>query len=39
MLAETEERQKQFRLQMSAASAKVISKGMGLLGIDVPERM
>jgi arginyl-tRNA synthetase len=38
MLAE-EERQKQFRLQMSAASAKVISKGMGLLGIDVPERM
>ncbi|MEO7212454.1 arginine--tRNA ligase [Mucilaginibacter sp.] len=30
---------KQFRLQLSAASAKVISKGMGLLGIDVPERM
>lgn len=28
-----------FRLQLSAASAKVISKGMGLLGIDVPERM
>ena len=30
---------KQFRLQISAASAKVISKGMNLLGIDVPERM
>ncbi|TFF36699.1 arginine--tRNA ligase [Mucilaginibacter psychrotolerans] len=38
MLAE-EENQKQFRLQLSAASAKVISKGMNLLGIDVPERM
>jgi arginyl-tRNA synthetase len=34
-----EERQKQFRLQLSAASAKVISKSMGLLGIEVPERM
>ena len=34
-----EERQKQFRLQLSAASANVISRGMGLLGIDVPERM
>lgn len=30
---------KHFRLQLSAASAKVISKAMGLLGIDVPERM
>jgi arginyl-tRNA synthetase len=30
---------KQFRLQLSAASGKVIKKGMGLLGIDVPERM
>ncbi|MFD0794077.1 arginine--tRNA ligase [Mucilaginibacter litoreus] len=30
---------KQFRLQLSAATAKVISKGMKLLGIDVPERM
>jgi len=28
-----------FRLQLSAASAKVISKGMNLLGINVPERM
>ncbi|GAA4090112.1 arginine--tRNA ligase [Mucilaginibacter panaciglaebae] len=30
---------KQFRLQLSAASAKVISRAMGLLGILVPERM
>ena len=30
---------KQLRLQLSAVSAKVISKGMALLGIDVPERM
>ncbi|MDB5133180.1 MAG: argS [Mucilaginibacter sp.] len=30
---------KQFRLQLSAASGKVIKKGMGLLGIEVPERM
>jgi arginyl-tRNA synthetase len=29
----------QFRLQLSAASAKVIHKGMYLLGIEVPERM
>jgi arginyl-tRNA synthetase len=30
---------KQFRLELSASSAKVIRKGMALLGIDVPERM
>lgn len=30
---------KQFRLQLSTATAKIISKGMRLLGIDVPERM
>ncbi len=30
---------KKFRLQLSSASAKVISKGMNLLGIQVPERM
>jgi len=30
---------KQFRLTLSATSAKVISKSMRLLGIDVPERM
>jgi arginyl-tRNA synthetase len=34
-----EERLRQFRLQLSAASAKVISNAMALLGIDVPERM
>jgi arginyl-tRNA synthetase len=34
-----DDRLKQFRLQLSAASAKVISKAMALLGIDVPERM
>ena len=30
---------KQFRLQLSQASANVIKKSMGLLGIEVPERM
>ena len=30
---------KQFRLTLSATSAKVISKSMRLLGIEVPERM
>jgi len=30
---------KQFRLQLSTASGKVINKAMGLLGIEVPERM
>lgn len=30
---------KQFRLQLSIASAKVISRGMNMLGIEVPERM
>ncbi|MES2062048.1 MAG: arginine--tRNA ligase [Bacteroidota bacterium] len=39
ILQAEEERLKQFRLQLSAASAKIISKAMGLLGIDVPERM
>jgi arginyl-tRNA synthetase len=39
ILQAEEERLKQFRLQLSAASAKVINRAMGLLGIDVPERM
>jgi arginyl-tRNA synthetase len=39
ILQAEEERLKQFRLQLSAASAKVISKSMALLGIEVPERM
>lgn len=30
---------KQFRLQLAAASAKVIKKSMSMLGIEVPERM
>jgi len=30
---------KQFRLQLSSATAKVIKKAMNLLGIEVPERM
>ena len=36
--AETEPA-KQFRVQLSAASGKVINKAMKLLGIEVPERM
>lgn len=36
--AETEEL-KQFRMQLSAATANVIKRGMKLLGIEVPERM
>ncbi|HEY5326765.1 MAG TPA: DALR anticodon-binding domain-containing protein, partial [Mucilaginibacter sp.] len=34
-----DEAAKQFRLQLSAASGKVIKKAMALLGIEVPERM
>jgi len=36
--AETEQ-EKQFRMLLSEVVCRVISKGMGLLGIDVPERM
>ncbi|WP_184549719.1 arginine--tRNA ligase [Mucilaginibacter sp. FT3.2] len=39
ILQAEDESSKQFRLQLSASSAKVINKGMALLGIDVPERM
>jgi arginyl-tRNA synthetase len=39
ILQAEEEQIKLFRLQLSAASAKVIKKGMSLLGIEVPERM
>lgn len=39
ILQAEDELAKQFRLQLSAASAKVISKGMNMLGIAVPERM
>lgn len=39
ILQAEDEQLKQFRLQLSAASAKVIKKSMNLLGIEVPERM
>jgi arginyl-tRNA synthetase len=39
ILQAEDETLKVFRLQLSAASAKVISQGMNLLGIEVPERM
>ena len=39
ILQAEDEASKQFRLQLSAASGKVINKGMKLLGIEVPERM
>jgi len=35
----TYKKSKSFRFQLSSVSAKVIRKAMGLLGIDVPERM
>jgi len=39
ILQAEDELTKEFRLQLSFASAKVIKKGMALLGIEVPERM
>ncbi len=39
ILQAPDELAKQFRLQLSAAAANVISRGMNLLGISVPERM
>ena len=39
ILQAEDEASKQFRLQLSAASGKVINKAMKLLGIEVPERM
>lgn len=39
ILQAEDELTRQFRLQLSQASAKVIKKGMNLLGIEVPERM
>jgi arginyl-tRNA synthetase len=39
ILQAEDEESKQFRLHLSASSAKVINKGMKLLGIEVPERM
>ena len=39
ILQAEDEQAKQFRLQLSTASGKVINKAMALLGIEVPERM
>lgn len=39
ILKSEDETVKSFRLTLSAATAKIIAKGMALLGIDVPERM
>ena len=39
ILQAEDEASKQFRLQLSTASGKIIKKAMGLLGIEVPERM
>jgi arginyl-tRNA synthetase len=39
ILQAEDEASKKFRLQLSAASGKVINKAMALLGIEVPERM
>lgn len=39
ILREEDEKKKIFRLALSANVAKIISLGMGLLGIEVPERM
>jgi arginyl-tRNA synthetase len=39
ILQAEDEASKQFRFRLSAASGKVINKGMKLLGIEVPERM
>ena len=39
VLREEDEAKRQFRLVLSANVAKVVRLGMGLLGIEVPERM
>ena len=39
ILGEQDEALKQFRLSLAKAVAKVVSLGMGLLGIEMPERM
>lgn len=39
ILREEDENKKIFRLTLSANVAKIVSLGMGLLGIEVPERM
>ena len=39
ILGEQDETLKLFRLSLAKAVAKVVSLGMGLLGIEMPERM
>ena len=39
ILHEAEERKKIFRLALSASVAEIVRSGMGLLGIEVPDRM
>ena len=39
VLREEDARKRQFRIALSAAVGQVIKNGMGLLGIEVPERM
>ena len=39
VLREPDERKRRFRIALSAAVSQVIRNGMGLLGIEVPERM
>ncbi|MBR3433900.1 MAG: arginine--tRNA ligase [Bacteroidaceae bacterium] len=39
VLREEDEKKRQFRIALSAAVSQVIRNGMGLLGIEVPERM
>ncbi|MES2277141.1 MAG: arginine--tRNA ligase [Bacteroidota bacterium] len=39
ILQAEDEQLKRFRLQLATASANIIKVGMGLMGIDVPERM
>ena len=39
VLREEDEKKRQFRIALSSAVSQVIKNGMGLLGIEVPERM
>ena len=39
ILREEDEQKKQFRLMLSKCVSKVLNEGMGLLGIEMPERM
>ena len=39
ILKETDEEKRAFRIDLSAQVAQIIKSGMGILGIEVPERM